>query len=700
MEQNVHEGIFPAGLLDWAGHRTGGVRRLFYSASGRPSGEVIRTRLLNRLEDWTESIAQDITNVPKVVLLVGGPGNGKTEAIEFTICGLDEALGLSGRLINILESQFLANNDQPAPRLAKVALFELSNGRFSFDISIVQDASASDASNPGLSPASLLVENIEQLLEERRDNIYLACVNRGILDDALIAATEGKRSGAQALLETIVRSVGMGPDAPSCWPLSGYPSIAVWPMDVESLIMETENQQSPANQLLTIATNPTLWPATGTCPAGDRCPFCTSRALLSGEPYKSSLLKILRWYELASGKRWSFRDLFSLLSYMLAGVPADDANTQHYNPCDWAARLQDLASKSNGKPDSLRLSAPFLLVASQYQHAIFGGWPSAGIRNFRRDLKELKLQDNPTLLGLYYFLASSRGHSVPPTLESQLIGLSEHLDPAIADPDMKVEVSARTVITFRDIDTRFSQSVGEGLSFIQKYKCLTPLEIDLLKMLASADQELSEGDVVRHKPAVAARVRALVRDFSCRLVRRSIGVRAAVIHDALLLADFQKVIDGEITLLHEAVNQVRSLLNEKERFVTTLNTTFGEPLPPVQRRVVLTTDNQKVKIMEPANGERPIGAIRFLSVGGGDKPQSIPLTYELFKSVRELRMGMIPASLPRAVVALLDTTRARLAGKIVRDEEMLEGGEIKIGLRKDVIVREFGAFLVKQADIE
>jgi hypothetical protein len=47
---------------------------------------------------------------------------------------------------------------------------------------------------------------------------------------------------------------------------------------------------------------------------------------------------------------------------------------------------------------------------------------------------------------------------------------------------------------------------------------------------------------------------------------------------------------------------------------------------------------------------------------------------------------------------MLDTTRARLSGKIVRNEELLDEGEIRIGLRDDVIVRELAAFLVRWGD--
>ena len=124
----------------------------------------------------------------------------------------------------------------------------------------------------------------------------------------------------------------------------------------------------------------------------------------------------------------------------------------------------------------------------------------------------------------------------------------------------------------------------------------------------------------------------------------------------------------------------------------------GEPLPPELRRAVLTTDRQKVKPRVSPTDGRPTASLKFLTVGAGDSVNSIPMTYELFKSVSELRVGMMPASLPRTVVAMLDTTRARLSGQIVRDENLLDGSEIRIGLRKDVIVRELNKFIVRQED--
>ena len=683
---------FPAALLDWSGYRSGGVRRLFYTASGRPSGEIIRTPLLDRLDGWAHSVANNIPSTPKVILLVGGPGNGKTEAVEFTIRALDKEFGLSGLLIRFVESQFLEMDGQPPPRIASLDLSTISNQRLKGKLSIVQDASVTDSRRSD-SPAALLVEDINNLMGTE-PHVYLACVNRGILDDALILASESGDHAAKKILEVIVQSVGLSPQPPTCWPLDGYESFAVWPMDVETLVEKSGEAEPAASQLLSIATNANDWPAPKSCPAGDRCPFCSSRAQLSIEPHRGSLLRVLRWYELASGKRWSFRDLSTLVSLLLSGVPPSDSTTS-YDPCEWAAQLLKLSKTSNTKSESLRLSAPYILVAAQYQHALFGIWPSAGIRRLRADIQELRLLDDPTLMGFYHFLARASRVSVPPTLQSQLIGLAELLDPANADPDMNVSVSSKTTIRFRDIDTRFSQSIAEGRLFIQKFQCLTVLEIDLLKQLEIADQKLSDEDITRRASATATRVRGLLRDFSCRLVRRSIGARDCAVRDAMVLSDYQKVISGDIQLLHESVKQVEMLINEKGHFVVSLNTTFGEPIPPTQRRASLITTTQKVKPLEMLGGDRPSAPVRFLSVGGAKNGQAIPLTYDLFKSVRELRKGMMNASLPKAVVALLDTTRARLSGQIVRDDDLLDGSEIHIGSKNDVIVRELGQFLVR-----
>lgn len=682
---------FPSALLDWAGHRKGGVRRLFYSGSGRPSGNVIYTNLLGRLKEWSRHLGEG-RQAPRVVLLVGGPGNGKTEAVEFTVEVVDSACRLDGKLTSAFTAQFMGSNDKPAPRLAQVDLASISDGRFPMHMAIVQDASAVDHAVPSETAAGWLVRDLAQFAFADCGGLYLACVNRGVLDDALIHAIDTQQRGVQSLLETVTQSVGMGRDVPDCWPLDGYPNVAVWPMDVESLVGVPADPLSPTNQLLAIATKEAQWPVAGTCAAGEHCPFCSNRSALADDNYRRSFLQILRWYELATGKRWSFRDLFSLVSYVLAGVPPENGEEGAYNPCKSAAHLWELWGKQGTRQESLRLAAPFLLVASQYQHALFGDWSKADTKRIRASLKALQLDAEPGLKGLYWFLARPRGSSLPATLAQQLTVLCDVLDPALADPDTQVFLSTRRAVNFRDIDARFSQSVSEGYRFIKRSNCLTPLENHLMELLEQSDAELTKEETERRDPVSARYLRTVVRDFSCRLMRRSLGARSGVVRDADILADYEKVVGGDAELINQAVNQITNLLNTNEKFTVSLSTTFGEPTPSPERMATLRTDKQKVTSPPVRERAHPAQPIRFLSVGA--RPQHIPLTYELFRSIRGLVQGLVPASLPRSVVALLDTTRARMAGSIVRDEDMLNGSHITLGSSKQGIARQVGKFVV------
>lgn len=684
---------FPAGLLDWAGHRAGGVRRLFHEQSGRPSGVVIRTHLLDRLEGWAKLVGKADALAPRVVLLVGGPGNGKTEAVEFAIRKLDEAVGANGNLSTAFYEIFNPKDASAPPRIANFTYGSSAADGSHFDLSIVQDASAADAKRPGASPAELLVQELEEILRPDSRGLYLACVNRGILDDALIIATDQNRREAGSALLAIVQAIGAGPVKAACWPLHGFSQVAVWPMDVETLLAKAEATSS-GGQLLTTAIMASSWPVLGSCPAGTMCPFCYSRDRLAVEPNQSSLLKVLRWFELASGKRWSFRDLASLVSHLLAGMRTHPGAPDTGDPCTWAAGVLGASG-----PERLRLAAPFLLVAAQYQHALFGGWPHFRARQLRRDVHQLGLERDPVFLGFYLFLDTPARTSMPPTLAAQLVALADTLDPAAADPDTTAAISESSQVSFRELDVRFSQSIEEGRRYILKgarRNWFSPMECRLLEQLAEAEERLALLDATRRYPAAAFRVQRLLRSFACSLIRRSIGVRTAAVKDAELLSEYEQVVAGDRNLLHSSVRQVQALLNEQDRFRVCLNTTFGEPLPPAERQAVLVTAPQRVRPLDQQCAERPQPAFPYLAIGSGPRSQAVPLTYELFKAAAEMRRGMLPASLPRPVVALLDTTRARLAGQLVRDNELLEDGEIRIGRRADTIVMEQGEFLIRQ----
>ncbi len=699
-ETATQESRFPNDLLDWAGHHSGGVKRLFDPNSGRPGKELLRTNLISRLEDWSRRIASGQAGTPRILLLVGGPGNGKTEAIEHTIRCIDDELAARGRLVALLSVAFHPLPGKAVPRSVRVDAGSFFPDASPFEIQIIQDASTV-AGHEGRNAPELLIEELSALLDGPASAHYLCCVNRGVLDDALIYAIDQGQDYARKLLEAITRSVSLSSSAPSCWPLENFPTIAIWPMDAESLMITPgDDSRSPAARLLEHAVNAKYWPAPASCAAGTSCPFCHSQALLANEGCSASLLKLLRWYELASGKRWSFRDLFTLVSYLLAGQRPDGDGRQG-SPCEWAAYMfeQDKLGQVAPIPRKHQLSAIFKVAMSGYQHALFHGWNAEASVVLRQGMKDLGMDkassEGRTLLGLQHFLAERKDPYLPATIATLLDGLVHLLDPALASPDREVPVSARSNIMLADLDLRFSRSLVGGIEFIQRYKVLSSVELDLLRRLAKVDNFLSLSQARRKNPASASRMQRLIRDFSCRFVRRSICSRSAVVADAEILEAFRQVVDHDENgqRLFEVARQVKNLLNKGAGFEVSLTTTFGQPLPPRQRQATLVVPVRQVRMLPVSSSGRPRSPIAYLVVGSGKSSQPIPLTYDLFKAVKELDRGLSPASLPGTVVTLLDTTKAMLSGPIVRDLETLSDARIRIGIDGTEIGSSFSGFV-------
>lgn len=78
--ERQNELLYPEGLINWSGAKKGGVRQPFQEDSGRPVKEQLTTPLVEKLSSWVQSILAGVPGTPSAVLLVGGPGNGKTDA--------------------------------------------------------------------------------------------------------------------------------------------------------------------------------------------------------------------------------------------------------------------------------------------------------------------------------------------------------------------------------------------------------------------------------------------------------------------------------------------------------------------------------------------------------------------------------------------------------------------------------------------
>ena len=688
--------LYPEGLINWMGNREGGVRIPFQQSSGRPSGDQIETPLVKKLKRWAASISKG-EDVPKNVILVGGPGNGKTDTVEGCIECLDAELGAEGKLLKAFAKQFKTAGNDLAPRRVDVKLKEIGLKKTPANVEsiiLVQDATANDPVE-GKSAAELLSTEFNDIVDGTK-NIYLCCVNRGILSQTVALSAENNKQ-AKELSSQITRAVTSSAEPPSCWPLDGYPEVAVWPMDVESLVYSgPSGQNTVAHQIINAAVDEDKWP--DTCPAGNRCPFCQNRKLLGKKQNQDGLISILHYYELASGKRWTFRDLFSLIPYLIVGdLNEFEIKEKKFSPCEWSAQQQKIAKEGpSGSPE--RALAPFILASRLYYHRLFPVWPkftTGDHRKARHELLKAGQTDDGLKAGSDIFRFFGKTHQLSRISGSEIAericeSVCPTMDPGNLTGQDELLEKNNTPITVSDIEREFSLSVKDGLDVVTSQ--IEPLERDVLKLVASADDSLTEDKFPRNHSRKCRLLQTTLRQFSSRFIKRSIGTRKGLCCDSTNFREYiKKVIHGNEDL-NEVRRALKSLIHESNSFKANLATTFGQPMAERSREVSLvveTTINPKSCFSQLSSEVRPRESVSYLKIEG----QYVPVTFQLFKALQDIKDGLLQASLPNEIFSMLDLIKSLVSGKVVRDPVFLqEDPQINVGRGKEKISYSNGKF--------
>ncbi len=691
---------FPTALLNWASHKEGGVRRAFVDG-GRPTGDVIETPIVKRLTQWIDHTLQSPTQTPRAVLLVGGPGNGKTDSVEQAIGIMGERLDIKAEMFQHFAAQIEAAGGAP-PRLMELSfntlLPELVLTSRSLDghrIQIVQDASVSCTVH-GRRP-----EAIEELrhVQTNPEVLYICCLNRGILADALTTLRrEGGADEMVALLAAISRAVAQGKMPKPCWPLEEYPWLAVWPMDADSLLT---GRNSPAHQIFAKALVP-KWADCPTCEAAELCPFRTNReALGDGSGRLDKLLVILRRYELASGKRWTFRDVLSLVPELLLGNESDFRNGDSVlSPCDWVreqvADLQSTAKSNQRKGWRARLQ----LSGHLYQQALFPAWPD--LQTLRSDMYALTQATKNTSadrevprevflwLSRHGLTRSDDGGQIQEQSQVRSIlfrSLTPLLEPALTQLDQKL-TPTRSV---RDLDSAFSRSVKDGIKACGPLKDLSSIDRKTLELLHLAEEALSPSRVPFRLHTEARQVRNALRQLACRFTKRSVLTRRGLTRDHILYQKYEGLTDNptEMARLRREFNQ---LLNSKYAFQASVVQSLGQPQREPTRDVVLVTrkvSTTSTPLSSAQGSDKTPATTPFLQISEGQKTLPVALTFQLFQALNQLTDGIYPGCLSPEVTALIQQVKFRVVGRRVRDDDYiydddtylaLFGGSIKVEL--------------------
>lgn len=678
-------------LLAWHGHERGGVRVPFQDELGKPLGVTVDTPLIRKLRGLAQSLASEQAGTPRWLFLVGGPGNGKSEAVEAFIEKLDVETQADGQLKSLVTTKF--RPDPVTPRRVTIESNELPQNnpllqRTIRRLILIQDASAVDI--PDGNAENLLIKDLADLLTSPtgQEPIFICCANRGLLARVLsVIRSESEHQWLNKpvvteLLSRLLMATGLGPEAlrtdrPRVWPLDYDRRFAAWPLDLDSIV-GSEDGESPFERMLDSATTQIQWDNVGRCAdcsSKSLCPFYTNATCLRQEDARANLLKLLRHGEFAVGQRWNFRDAFSLCSELLVGQRQDFIGEGgQIHPCEWVHEKVDEIRHGVQLPDKVK--ANWGLTIHLYQQSLFPAWPDP-----EESLDARHVARSPLTLSVINMFKERR-RLEGTQVRAYLAGpFSVKLDPAHATP-----VAQRSLLHLAEDE--FGQSIQQGLNWLGDRMSI--VERELLALVTKAEQ--SWNDAVRESARVQDIVRTL-RSLSTILVKRSLGVTHGEYLNLEHLNGYEALF-RESSRLTALVQPLRKLLASEAggMFRGSLVRVFGQPLPDGSRDIVVESQLGRV-LPRPAprsSDERPGHDIPWVEVVEDRIP--IPLTFDLYVALRLSTEGCDSASFPPHTRAAIDKVRNAIAARLSRDRDGIIGGvvAVRVGCLGRLAVNEDG----------
>ena len=306
---------------------------------GSPPPLVVNTPLHEEMAELADEVWSGSTRLVWY-FLVGGPGNGKSEAV--------------GAFVRRLNSN--------AQQAGRAAVFNATKGQYGgsipywfhesipqSEVTLLQDISVPKSS--GSDPATDLLASLN--LCASPGGHLLACANRGML----LRATRLARSTPAyhwllPTLETIDKQSQETAAADGAkWQIERNGKqieIRVWPLDHESVLFGQGNGNpwsdptgSLFDQITAKAASQENWEVRGCaeCPARELCPMLGDARWLRDTDRRRSFLRILRKAEVWSGQRIVLREALGLMSMVLIGCPSDFVEGGlELHPCDWVQK--------------------------------------------------------------------------------------------------------------------------------------------------------------------------------------------------------------------------------------------------------------------------------------------------------------------------------------------------------------------------
>lgn len=671
---------YPQSLFKYANDQKIAVKSFADSDSGW-TGQLIKTSLIKRLDKMVEAIQSGTITRPVSVFFVGGPGNGKTAVAEYFI----------RKLYN--------GNIPPAEKTENQRLYfaPFANGSGMNGTVLVEDATAANNSRDA---AQYLLEDVSEYVF-RRDNsskLYVCCVNRGILATSSRKRIRGKEENI-AFLEAMSRSASVTSCNKSIWPIAGnaefdavknrVPNMAdvyIWPMDVESLFDEAlygSYEDTPAHQVLKRIFDQDFTTC-ASCEHKLLCPFYANAMTMRETQNRVNLIRVLHYFEIASGDKLQFRNVFAVFNALFVGSETDykretprGVPQKKITPCEWVAEKVAHITRQ----DIHAGKAYFELLSRYYSYVLFSDLDEfVGLTSLFRT-SDTRIKDPIDAISKIVEQISKRRQGKADTSGQKILRekFAKLMDVTLVEDETVLEAIEEAFCSTFTLGWKRLQDVCQQKSFT-----LSALEQGFFKCLCDYEKRIESAEIPVADSVEPLTNQALrfLKIFGCRLAKRAIGIQIPTVFEGSHAQHYCDLINSDFSRPTDSIKAERLRLKKLFRKAILNGESFDAPvmqrLGPIQpsHSVCLNLGTSEINVnlfSASDDGDArasKIGAnAKYFNVRVGEYEISVLLTFDLYLALQKIEKGLAMAALPEPVSIKLNSISSRILGQLVHSRQ-------------------------------
>ena len=633
---------FPFRFKTWLSSNEGGVRKPMDESSGRPlENEIIESKIHGLIRTMVSDYVTTCSR--SVCVLVGGPGNGKTDLMEFaTECFLDEIGYNKTDGKEEIKKKFEENN--------RKATFSHEN----YNLLLTQDASQRDDNSANYVEA--LANDFSDLM--RLDSsLSIICINRGILENLKNSATIPDFSVFQYAdiinkiyelnnIEAIIQNK-------TVWGNNEIQSVRLytWSMDYDSLFADQNKDLNIIKRIIEKSKCLSNFDHFSSEFHPSKC----SLDFLGNDENNFNLSKLLRCIEVLNGKRFTYREIFSLIAYLF-GISKDDGSQIE-------SKVQDY-----DRINSDDLISQFQILFNLYRftpnYRFFNYFLSANAELIKKCIQAYNPKDTKDLTVFFNTIVRNKNNSssgIPKFIQNEEVN---YFDPLFYEQnDFEFEDKLGNPIKLKSIIDKVNYN--DSLHIENYSNIFNPLDQKLIKCLEDIKQKYClEKDYHNFNSQQLNSLetfKGFLNSLMIAVIKRGLLFTKFFIREKDNIEYFIELTNPKYT--SEFLIDFKNAISKNGKIQNSLSTSIGQTSDQVKHNVYSEFEIEKLRCIDERKYDLPSTDQIFFKYESKGNWKFIVITYLIYKNIRLHSESIFPACLDKNFHLWNDLKKIELSDK-------------------------------------